>query len=208
MVKISITRKQWFFFTGGLVLGVAVLLAVRFATYKLTATHYHANLAVFINGQQEEFKGPQYYQEVGACTANGPIQPAQRAHLHDNINSVIHVHDNGVTWNQFFQNIGWDLSSNYISNYQHVIYQANGDSRLHIILNGQDLTDLTSISNQVIGDRDRLLISFGNVDNKTLQTEYSSVPSTAKHYDESNDPASCAGQMQKVTISDRFRHLL
>lgn len=188
-------------------LGALVLLVIRFATYHITVTHYHANFAVYINGQRQEFKGPQYYEEVAACAVHGAIQPAQRAHMHDNVNSVIHVHDDGVTWQQFFNNINWMLGSNFIQDDQQHMYTDDGTDKLNIVLNDQNLTDLTSIANQTIKDRDRLLISYGDIDSKTLQTEYDSVPGTAKQYDESNDPANCAGQMQKVTISDRLHHL-
>ena len=203
----QLIRKPWFLLSAGMVLGAVILLVIRFATYHVTQVHYHANFAVYLNGQREEFKGPQYYQEVAACQVNGPIQPAQRAHMHSNINSVIHVHDDGVTWNQFFQNLGWNLGSNFIQTDAGTMYLESGDAKLHIVLNGQDLTDLTSISNVVIRDRDRLLISFGSIDNQTLQTEYQSVPSTAKYYDESTDPASCSGNIQKTTWQDRLHHL-
>lgn len=191
----------------GALLGALIILAIRFATYHVTATHYHANFAVYLNGQREQFKGPQYYEEVAACTAHGPIQPAQRAHMHDNINSVIHVHDDGVTWQQFFNNIGWTLGPNFIQTDTGTMYTEDDANKLNIMLNSQNLTDLTSIANQTIKDRDRLLISFGNIDNPTLQQEYKTVPSTAEKYDTSQDPASCAGQMTKVTFSDRLHHL-
>jgi len=55
---------KWFLFAIGLVLGSAVLLGIRFFTYKPDTIHYHANFALYINGQQEQFKGPQYYEET------------------------------------------------------------------------------------------------------------------------------------------------
>jgi len=207
MKRLSYFRAKWFLFTAGLVLGALAILLIRFATYHVTATHYHANFAVYINGQREQFNGPQYYEEVAACTAHGTIQPAQRAHMHDNINSVIHVHDDGVTWQQFFNNLGWTLGPNFIQTDQQKLYLEDATNKLNIELNGQNLTDLTSIANVVIKDRDRLLISYGDIDAKTLQSEYNSVPNTAQKYDKSNDPASCSGQMQKVTLSDRLHHL-
>lgn len=194
-------------FGGGLLLGALIILAIRFVTYHITATHYHANFAVYINGQREQFKDPTYYQEVTACSVNGPIKPEQRAHMHDGINSVVHVHDDGVTWGQFFENLGWYVGPDFLQTRSGTMYKAGGDNKLHITLNGDDFTGLAPISDQVIGDRDRLLVSFGNLSDSQLQQEYKSVPSTAKHYDESKDPASCAGQMQKVTIGDRFKHL-
>jgi len=207
MSRLGFLKSKWSFLVIGLLVGAVVILAIRFATYSVASTHYHANFAVYVNGQREQFKGPQYYEEVAACTANGPIQPAQRAHMHDGVNSVIHIHDDGVTWSQFFDNIGWSIGPNFIQNDQHRMYVEDDTDKLNIVLNGQNLTDLTSIANRVIKDQDRMLISYGDIDAKTLQTEYNSVPSTAKHYDETQDPASCAGQLSKVTAADRFKHL-
>lgn len=207
MKYLGFTRNKWILFGAGLVLGALIVLAIRFATYSVHSTHYHANFAVYINGQQEEFKGPQYYEEVAACTANGPIQPAQRAHMHDNINSVIHVHDDGVTWQQFFNNIGWTLGPNFIQDSNQNLFVEKGNDKLNIVLNGQNLTDITPIANQTIRDEDRLLISYGDIGKAELQKEYQSVPATAHHYDITPDPASCAGQLNKVTVGDRFKNL-
>lgn len=207
MKRLGFVKNKWFLLAAGIALGALVILAIRFATYSVHTTHYHANFAVYINGQREQFKGPQFYQEVAACTVHGTIQPAQRAHMHDNINSVIHVHDDGVTWQQFFNNIGWTLGPNFIQDDQQNMYVEDGTNKLNIVLNGQNLTDLTNIANQVIKDEDRLLISFGAVDDTTLATQYKSVPATAHHYDVTPDPASCAGVMSHVTPSDRLHHL-
>lgn len=201
--------KTWVFALGlGLLLGALIILVIRFVTYSGSAqTHYHANFAVYLNGQHETFASPTYYEEVSACSINGTIQPAQRAHMHDNINSVVHVHDDGVTWGQFFENLGWYVGPDFIQTRSGTMYKASGNDKLHVLLNGQDYTGLAPITDRTIGDQDRLLVSFGDISSKTLQQEYKSVPSTAKHYDETNDPASCAGAMQKVTLSDRLHHL-
>lgn len=191
----------------GVLLGALVILAVRFFTYHPEQVHYHANFAVYLNGQRDEFKGSQYYQEVAVCSSTtGITLPAQRAHMHDNINSVVHVHDHAVTWGQFFANLGWYVGPDFIETDNGTKYIADDTHKVHIILNGQDYTDLTPISNTLIKDRDRLLVSFGDISNQMLQVEYKSVPSTAKHYDESKDPASCAGS-EKITTSQRLHHL-
>jgi len=204
---LALFKNKYVLLAAGLVLGALIILAVRFATYSVSTTHYHANFAVYINGQRETFASPTYYQEVAACAVNGPIQPEQRAHMHDNINSLVHVHDDGVTWGQFFENLGWYVGPDFIQAHGGTMYKADGDSKLHIMLNGDDFTGLAPIADQVIGDRDRLLVSFGDLTDAQLQQEYKTVPSTAKHYDETKDPASCAGQMEKVTLSDRLHHL-
>ena len=203
---LQILKNKWFVLAAGLLLGAVIILAIRFFTYAPPQTHYHANFAVYINGQREQFKDPFYYQEISACTVNGPIQPAQRAHMHDNINSVIHVHDEGVTWGQFFENLNWYVGADFIQTRSGTLYKAGDTAKLHVILNGQDYTGLAPITNQVIGDEDRLLVSFGDISQPTLDSEYKSVPATAHHYDITQDPASCAGS-EKVTTSDRFKHL-
>src|ERR1700712_2988322 len=86
MKQLGFVKTRWFMFVAGLVLASLVLLGIRFATYSLPSTHYHANFALYINGQREEFKAAHYYEEIAACTAAGPIQPAERAHMHDEIN--------------------------------------------------------------------------------------------------------------------------
>jgi hypothetical protein len=192
---------------GGLLLGALIVLGIRFATYKPVQVHYHANFAVYINGKREEFKGPQYYQEVAVCSSTNDIHmPQQRTHMHDNINSVIHVHDHSVTWGQFFENLGWYVGPDFIQKDDGTRYVADDTNKLNVVINGQDYTGLQAITNEVINDRDRLLLSFGNIDQKTLDQEFKSVPSTAKHYDESKDPASCSGS-EKVTLKDRLHHL-
>lgn len=198
-------RSVWFI--GGLLLGVLMLLIVRFFTYHPDTIHYHANFAVYINGRREEFNRPQYYQEEAACILTNQISiPQQRAHMHDNINSVIHIHDHAVTWGQFFDNLGWYIGPNFMMNADGTLYSESDNSKLHLVLNNQDYTDLTPITNMVIKDRSRLLVSFGNIDSATLIQEFQSVPNTAAYYDTHQDPSSCSGN-ETVSWSTRLHHL-
>ena len=200
-------RSVFLALTAGVLVGVLGVLAFRFATYYPEHTHYHANFAVYLNGKRDEFKGSQYYQSVAVCSAGRGITiPEQRAHMHDNINSVIHIHDHATTWGQFFENLGWNIGSDFVQTDDGTFYNASADAKLHIFINGQDFTDLMSIANTVIKDKDRLLVSYGVVDAETLKQEYSSVPSTANRYDMSTDPKSCSGA-DAVTLSDRLHHL-
>jgi hypothetical protein len=199
----KLSKKAWLFI--GIALGILAILAVRFATYNPHHTHYHANFAVYINDQREQFKDPTYYEDVAACTAYDNITPVERAHLHNNVSNVVHVHDDAVTWGQFFENLGWYLGDNFIKTRDH-LYVASGDQKLHILLNGQDYTGLTPVSNMVIGDQDKLLVSFGDVSKNTLKVEYAGISNNAKTADETQDPASCSGH-QNATVSERFKHL-
>jgi hypothetical protein len=194
-------------FAAGVALGVLTILAIRFATYEPVHTHYHANFAVYLNGQRFEFKQPRYYESVAICSSSKGITiPQQRAHMHDNINTVVHVHDGATTWGQFFENLGWYIGPDFIQTDDGTMYRADGSNKLHVMIDGQDYTDLGAITNTIIKDDAKLLVSFGAIDDPTLQQEYKSIPATAQHYDESIDPKSCSG-MDTVTTSERLHHL-
>lgn len=200
---------KWFLFAVGLVLGAAVILGIRFYTYKPDTVHYHANFALYINGQQEQFKGPQYYEESAMCAVSNAstMTPTERAHMHDNINDVVHIEDHAVTWGDFFANLGWSIGSNFIAQPDGTMYLENGNTKLNVILNAQDLTDISSVADSVIRDQDRLLVNYGEVSEPTLMQEYRAIPGTAHHYDVAQDPKSCSGHDSSTMFQDRLKHL-
>src|ERR1039458_1536092 len=128
-------KARWFIAISCLVLGAAIILGIRFATYKPESVHYHANFALYINGQREQFKGAQYYTETEMCSANAAMTPVGRAHMHDNVNNVVHVEDHAVTWGQFFTNIGWTLGATTIITPDGTIYAEHDQNKLHIVIN-------------------------------------------------------------------------
>jgi hypothetical protein len=197
-------KKYSLFLLGGIVLGMLVLLVIRFATYNPPMVHYHANFAVFINGQREQFKGPQYYQEVNVCSLHGST-PLARVHMHDEINNVIHVHAEAVTWGEFFQNLGWGIGANYLAT-PDTAYLATGDDQLNLVLNGKNVTGITNIGQTVIRDKDQLLVSFGNQPDSQLTTQFKSVGNTAAKYDAEKDSSACSGS-EAPTTKDRLGHL-
>lgn len=198
------SKKAWFLY--GILLGILLILGVSFFTYNPKHTHYHANFAVYINSQRETFKDPKYYQEVASCSAYDSITPIERAHMHNNVNNVVHVHDDAVTWGQFFENLGWYVGDDFIKTDKQ-LYQAHGDAKLHVIINGQDYTDLSPITNTIIKDEDKLLLSFGDLSKNTVDKEYAAIKNDAKHHDEVQDPASCSGH-QSPGFLERLKHVL
>jgi hypothetical protein len=197
--------SKWAYLIYGLLIGAAVILGVRFFAYSPHKVHYHANFAVYLNGQQEKFKDPSYYEEIAICNSKGTLTPQVRTHMHDEQAGVVHVHDDAVTWGQFFENLGWVIGPDFVRT-RDKLYAADDSNQLNILLNGQNLTGLTSITNQVIQDRDRLLISFGPSDQAVLNTQYKTVPNNAAEVDAKNDPSSCAGA-DTITAKDRLEHL-
>jgi len=187
----------------GVLIGALIILGIRFFSYKPVSVHYHANFAVYINGQREEFKNPIYYTEVEeSCSSDQEMTPHERAHMHDNINDIVHVEDHAVTWGQFFQNLGWNISVKLIETQQQV-YLTDTQNKVTFILNGEATEN---ILNRVIEDQDKLLVDYGSGSQNTLQEEYDAIPSTAHKYDVEQDPASCMGN-KKITVHDRLTHL-
>lgn len=167
-------------------------------------THYHANFAVYVNGQREKFEGPRYYEETEAtsCTLEHVESPTERAHMHGNVNNVVHVEDHLVTWGNFFQNIGWVVSPDLIKSPKQMIL-ADPERKVTFMLNDKVVPDVTKL---IIKDQDRLLVDLGNTSEQTLQKEYKTVPATAQKYNLTQDPAGCSGN-RPTTVSDRLKHL-
>jgi hypothetical protein len=204
---LQFVKTKWFISAVCLLLGATVVLGIRFATYKVDSVHYHANFALYINGQREEFKGMGYYSEVEMCTLNTAMVPSERAHMHDNVNNVVHVEDHSVTWGQFFTNLGWMMGPTFIASPDGTIYSENSNKKLNLMLNGQDYTDFGGMQNTVIKDTDKLLVSFGDESTTSLKQQYNAIPSTAKKYDLTKDPASCSGN-HGTSMHDRLVNML
>lgn len=202
---VQFITNKWFLLGAGLLLGAATILGIRFFTYQPETVHYHANFAVYVNGQQEQFKGMRYYEETAAqmCTLERADDPVERAHMHDNVNNVVHVEDHLVTWGSFFQNLGWGLGDDYLKTADKV-YLPDDQNHLTFILNGKKVD---SISNVIIGDQDKLLVNYGTESNEQVQKQYGTIQNNAKKYDVAQDPASCSGSHTKVDASERMEHL-
>jgi hypothetical protein len=170
-------------------LGVLVLIALRFTFIEVKPTHYHANFGVFINGQREEFKSFAYYEEVASC--EGSQSPKGIAHMHDNVNNIVHVHRPEATWGQFFSNLGWTLGDKVLVAPNGTIYVDGVEGKkLKFILNGRE----TGVAaNQIINSEDVLLVSFGDQDVKSLDIEYSGLSKDADEYNKRQDPSTCSG---------------
>ncbi len=188
----------------GVVIGAGAILGFRYVTYKPDNVHYHANFDVYINGQKEAFKSPSYYEEesAGSCNVDTVMVPEERAHMHDDTSDVVHVHDHAVTWGQFFANLHWVVNDALIKTPSN-LYLVDDTHKITFTVNGQKIQD---ISNQVIGDRDRLLVDFGDTSDATIQKEIKAVPATAVKYDEGKDPASCQAGAAP-TVQERLKHL-
>jgi hypothetical protein len=185
-------------------MGAAWIVTLRFALYKSSSVHYHANFGLFVNGKQDTLDNFTYYEEVQACNAEGSNNPRSRGHMHQPNNHTVHVHDAAVTWGDFFANLGYGITDKSLTTNDGVFVTDQDGKKLSFILNGQTVD---AITNHVIGDEDDLLISYGTEDKAALKTQYAKIPTDAAQVDAGTDPASCGGS-EKQSAATRLKHAL
>jgi hypothetical protein len=185
----------------GFLIGALWLVALRFFTYQSDTIHYHANFALYINGEQDKFDNFTFYEEVQSCGSDEVNNPKTRVHLHGNVPSVIHVHAPGVTWGHFFANLGYGLGDNFVKTDKAVYVDGVDGNKLTFWLNGEEVDN---VANQTISSEDTLLINYGKDDDMVLKQRFDAIPTDAGDYNEKNDPASCAGT-KPATLWERLK---
>ena len=189
----------------GVVFGLTLLLifGLRFVFLQKYEVHYHANFAVFIDGERLPFEKFTFYEEVEACGGNSIESPKIRVHMHDQVNHVVHVHDNGATWGHFFANLSYVLGNELIQT-DEGLFVEDDENSLTFLLNGKDIS---TVYNKTINDLDVLLISYGNATEEQLQAQYDQIEQDAAVYNELDDPSACSGG-KPFTTSERFKQAL
>ncbi len=185
------------------VAGVLWMVAMRFVTLRSHEVHYHANFAVFVDGERLPFERFTFYEEIAACSSDGATSPKIRAHMHDQINHVVHVHDNGVTWGHFFANLGF-IDGDTIFKTDTATYTEDTDTAIRFVLNGEEV-DTTA--NRTIGDEDVLLITIGQPSDNDLQMQYAQIERDAAIYNQNTDPSACSGAKQ-LTTAERLKRAI
>lgn len=187
----------------GAVLGMVLLSAARFAGLPHEhGVHHHANWAIFLDGRRLDLTANRYMEDVFQCTMDPTHQrPEDRVHMHESNHDVVHVHAAGVTWGHLLANLGFGVGDDYLE-IEDALYRTDGERSLKFVLDG---SPVRSIRNVAIGDRDRLLISFGpeSVD-EVVASQFPQVADDAARYNELPDPASCSGPAEPG-FGDRLR---
>jgi hypothetical protein len=189
----------------GIALGVFGLGAARFVGVPPPeATHFHANWAVFIDGERLDLSDQQYMEEISSCySVDGEVTPQSRVHMHEGNHDVLHIHHLGATWGHLAGNLGIGLGEGYLILDDGTRIFDGEDGRFTYILNGRALT---SVHNQLITSEDRLLISYGLESMKELGEErFGRVATTAGEYNTREDPATCTGTMEPIGMWGRLK---
>jgi hypothetical protein len=125
------------------------------------AAHFHADFALFIDGNEFNFNQPQF-----VSTDDDLI--AADVHIHPERYTVVHVHYTNTTWARFFDTLGFtfaDQSMPGITDGQVCLTMPSGEKHCNgdqgtfkFFVNGVPVNGLAGTN---IGDLDRVLISYG-----------------------------------------------
>ena len=189
----------------GMAVGVFGLGAVRFLGISPPEPpHFHANWAIYIDGERLDLSDQRYMEEVSSCApVDGEVTPQSRVHMHEGNHDVVHVHHLGATWGHLAGNLGVGLGEGYLILGDGARIFDGEDGRFTYILNGRALT---SVHNQLIASEDRLLISYGFESLDELgEGGVGRVATTAGEYNMREDPATCSGSSEPLGVWGRLK---
>lgn len=183
---------------GALILGLARYVAAPWPE----PPHYHANWQIVLDGQPLDLSADRYMEDVAACKAADHVLPAERVHLHNGEDEVVHVHHAGVAWGHLLENLGFDAGPDYLILDQRRRYFADGGRTVKYVVNGFVVGE---IDTRLIRSGDRLLISYGPESaDAVLAEQFPRVPDDAEAYNTREDPAGCAGAVD-LGLWERLR---
>lgn len=189
----------------GMVLGVLLLAGARFvAVDPPAAVHHHANWAVFIDGERLDLSGDRYMEDIASCAQDpDAVRPRDRVHMHENDMDVVHVHHAGATWGHLMTNLGFGLGEDYLITDDGRRLFAGEDGRsFTFIING---FQVPSVHNRTIASEDRLVIAIGPESPDEVEERYfPRVADNAAEYNETSDPAGCAGAHGPLSLGERL----
>lgn len=108
-------KLPWRLITIGILfLGALVtLLMYQPHTDDAEHVHYHAGFRVYIDNQLQDYSNYQYMNYTPCSLHDEKKSPAEeqmeKAHLHESIGDVVHVHRVGAVWGDLFKNIKVNL---------------------------------------------------------------------------------------------------
>ncbi|HLL60891.1 MAG TPA: hypothetical protein VK338_04195 [Candidatus Nitrosocosmicus sp.] len=138
-----------------LIISLIIVLILGFILYKKINTpqkvHLHAGFKIFVDGKLQDFSDFKYMSLVPCGdTEVKHNEQIEKAHLHDNIGTVVHVHREGAKWKDLFRNINYSIDTS---------------KNVEAYLNGKQINN---ILDQKIKEYDSIILLIGKKPNKYL----------------------------------------
>lgn len=138
--------------------------------------HWHADFALYIDGERFIFDDPKYI-------STETDEKSDAVHIHDPRHTVIHVHLEQSTWNEFFSSLGFQLNDpSQLSGLTQLklpdgrLLKPEGDKTFKFFVNGVQVDGVASID---ISDLDRVLISYGSETVDEARAQFDTVSDEA-----------------------------
>jgi hypothetical protein len=102
------------------ILGLVVIF--RHKLFPVKAVHFHAGFQVYKDDKLQNFSDPKYMHQKPCTTTNTAEEPEdeqiEKAHLHDLIGDVVHIHRENVTWQALFNNLKYPIDTTHTIAYR------------------------------------------------------------------------------------------
>lgn len=113
--------------------------------------HWHADFAVVVNGEQFDFNRPGFISKEGE-------EKNPWVHIHEPRPTVVHVHREQTTWDEFLGSLGFRLTDTKLTLPDGRVFTTGEGGTLKFFVNGVKVDILAF---EYISDLSQVLISFG-----------------------------------------------
>ncbi len=138
--------------------------------------HVHADFAVYTNGERFNFTQEKYMTSTNVCHA---AFQEKHLHMHDMNGDVVHSHEAGQKWSQFFDTIGFKFTDTSLTTDAGTVFKNDGSKKWHFFVNDQEVN---TIADREFVDLDRVLITYGDLTSEQLQIQRDAVTRKACIY--------------------------
>ena len=114
--------------------------------------HWHADFVVVVNGEQFDFN-----QAPFISTEGNEVNPF--VHIHYPRPTVVHVHREQTTWDEFMRSLGFELTDTALTLPDGRTFQTGDAGTLRFFVNG---TRIDTLAFESIADLSQVLITFGS----------------------------------------------
>jgi len=188
--------------TIGFILINATAIAYKISTVPENPVHLHANFAVVLNDVPVDFSKPSYMTIQPCGDLGHGDSKKDGVHLHDQVGNVVHVHAEGITWNDFFESVQLNLGSK--------ILEASPGATSQYFINGEKREPL--VISDPIRSKDQLLVYVGSAsavprvsEDDRLIAAQRFVGTDAIDYETGKKTSSTCSPQGKRSLWERFK---
>ncbi len=87
-----------------------LIIFLKFSHHK--DVHFHSGFQIYIDGKLQDFSNPKYMSLIPCSNDDHQKETEDKAHLHDGVGNVVHVHQAHVVWNDLFTYLKLSVDKN------------------------------------------------------------------------------------------------